>query len=58
MIKIRKGEKKMKFVAEYYLVMVKGVTTEVIEAEDIKGAVDEAEGKETDYKILVNVNEI
>lgn len=48
----------MKFVAEFYLVKTKGVTSEVIEAEDINGAVDEAEGKETDYKILVNVNEI
>lgn len=48
----------MKFIAEYYLEKVKKITSEVIEAEDINGAVDEAEGKETDYKILVNVNEI
>ena len=48
----------MRFVAEFYLVKTKGVISEVIEAEDINGAVDEAEGKETDNKILVNVNEI
>lgn len=48
----------MKFIAEYYLTKVQKITTEVIEAEDIQGAVAEAEGKETDYKSLCYVDEI
>lgn len=48
----------MRFVAEFYNPITKGVTPEVIEAEDIKGAIEIAEGRETDNKILVNVNEM
>ena len=48
----------MKFVAEFYLTKVQSIATEVIEAESIVGAVDEAQGMETDYKRFVNVEEM
>ena len=47
----------MRFVAEFYNLITKGVTPEVIEAEDIKSAMDEAESRETDNKILFYLDE-
>lgn len=45
----------MRFIAEFYLTKVKSFTQVVIEAENLEGAADEAEGMVTDYKCLVNV---
>lgn len=47
----------MRFIAEFYLPTTKGVIPEVIEAEDIKSAIEIAESKETENKILFYVNE-
>lgn len=48
----------MRFIVEFYLPTTKGVTPEVIEAENIKGAIEIAESRETESKILVNVSEM
>lgn len=48
----------MRFLAEYYLRNEKRVAPEVIEAEDINGAIDEAEGAETDNKVLFSVTKM
>lgn len=47
----------MRFLAEYYLRNEKRVAPEVIEAEDIKSAIEIAESNETENKILFYVNE-
>ena len=48
----------MKFVAEFYLLKVKKIAQEIIEAEDVAGAVETAEGMETDYRVFVNIEEV
>ena len=48
----------MKFVAEFYLKMVQKVDLVVIEAESLEGAADMAEGMVTEYRSLVNVEEM
>lgn len=48
----------MKFIAEYYLTKVQMIRTEVIESDSIEGAVEEAQGKETDYMRFMNVEEV
>lgn len=54
----RDCEKKMKFIAEFYLTKVQMIRTEVIESDSIEGAVEEAQGKETDYMRFMNVEEV
>lgn len=47
----------MRFIAEYYLTKVQKIATEVIEAEDIQGASEEAQGKANDFKVLLYCDE-
>lgn len=47
----------MRFVAEFYNPITKGVAPEVIEAENIKSAINEAESRETEEKILFYLDE-
>lgn len=48
----------MKYVAEFYMTMTKGIAHEVIEAESLDAAAETAEGMNTDYKRLVNVEDL